>query len=727
MIPLPINFSGAHYSSLPLRTRDQGEASLPAQDANVKEKEAAEIALGKIRSIIDDKTLFQQDAGPTLTGAASSAIDVSNDCSAIGRTFPELNPSSCGQYTHLYPIMGISTAFSSVMGSVAANQAKERYERMGSVGATAQKTDAAIDYVRGLAQAGGGISFAANRPLSIGSTITNASSSSLLGRATLYTGSIGGAFFGVLYASFSAIFSRKIFRLSKFENKMYQNGSVDNEVAKFLIVKRLKEKTPQETLNKLILSSNNDIEKVKPILQKKALSAVEKFYSSLVKDAAKNGIDTHGIVKGKGKTYAANVFKALNDDPNVMASILKSMELSDCKEAKQLSPQELIGLELMCKARNQKKEIKLSECIGPKATALAKDAIETKLIEGLDSEDPVIQKAAQEDAQKLVSEAKKGIQSNKRMNWAVLCTCVLGVLSTVASFLPLVGIAFAVEQMVNLGIYLSMLIMDWTGLKSAQQVESGPIGKHDKTILGIHTALCVSAIAATIVVGSIFSMGILPIAAAGTIGAIWLANNIVAYVKLIQKERAYKIAHPTLSDVKEVLTKLPNQNGKLDETTKLLFKRLSTSDKKAVKNHFLENGSTDERTLSPEDKPLDENHRFGENFSYKYPKDPTVLCAAEKAFQKTRSLAIRGLIALLGNDSTEEDVKEYIDKLSEEDKKNLFQHVYNKRARKKSSIAFENATVEKISTAIKETQMSNEKAYKDKLKEQLEQLKNFLV
>lgn len=724
MIPLPRNFSVAPSSSLPLGAERHAHASLATEDANVAA--VAKQALEKISSINDFKTPFQQDAGSAFTGAASSAVDVSSDFSAILRTLPDVKASSFNSSTPLFPIMGMTTGFNSVQGSVAALQAKERYEKMDSAGAAPQKTDAAIDYVRGLAQAGGGISFAANRPLSVASTITNASTSSLLGRATLYTGSIGSALFGVFYASLGALSGRQIFRLKNFENKMDQYGSTDAEKARFLIEKRLQKKSPEETLLKLITSHN--AYKARQILQNRALSAVEKSSSSLVKDAAKNGIDTHGMVKGEGKKYAAKVFEALNEDRDVKTRILERMGLTGCQEAKGLSPQELMGLELMCEARNQKKEIKLSECIGPNATALAKNAIETRLLERLNSEDSFVKSAAEKEAEALVSEAKKGIQSNKKMSWAVFCTCVLGVLSTVAGFLPLVGIALAVEQFVNLGIYLSMLAIDWTGLKSAQQVESGPIGKHDKLLLSVNTAICMGALAATLIVGSIFSMGILPMAAAAAIGAVWLVNNISAYAKLEKKERAYKEAHPTLSDVKDVLSK---QQGRIDDATKALLKRLSISDKKAVKKHLLGKDSLDTRALSDEDQKLDIHHCFGEEFAYANPKDPAVLRAAEKAFIETRSLAIRGLIDRLHAHVDEKDLKSYIQtQLTEDDKTALFKHVYNKRARKESSKAFENAEVKDISKAINsvidENQKNNEEFFKKELTTQLQQLKILL-
>lgn len=659
-------------------------------------------------------------AEPLLTSAASGAISLSSDISAITRTLPELDLARWGGSAMLFPIVGMTTSFNALQGAIGAYQAKEQYEKMDDIGATSQKGDAALDFISSLALSAGGASFLAYRPLSMASTITNVNisslkSSSLLGRATFMMGSIGSALFGAVYACVSMVYARKLFRLNAFSNKFAEKSSDMKEQISFLTEKRLKSKSSSETLDKLLKSHTQD--ELRQKMQKKALKSVESSSKALLKEAHSLGVDAKGLVKEEALKYAEKIFESLEKEPTIKKRLLERMGLGGKLEAQDLSVQELIGLELMTADRNEKKEVKLTDCIGSSATALVKNALQTKLVERLGSSDPFVKKAAEKEAEELLSEVKKGMSHNKKVGWALALSSFIGLVVTVCGFLPLSGVAFVSYVIGSLLCFTTMFLVDWLSLKEAQKDNGSAVGKNDRMLLHANTALATICLASVIVIGSIFSMGIPAIATAAAIGALWLGNNIRAYYKLQNKEIAFKKAHPSLHDVKGLLSSETNQSSEVPDSIKMIIKRLAVHEKKAIKA-FLLGSQQDIRSLSDQDRQLDHHHDFGREFALKSPKDEAVLRSAEKCWEKSRSIPMLGLIERILDPSCEEmDVKKYIEELNETDRNVLFQHVYNKKARKASSKAFDKASVQDVSCAVSSV-LASQKAYKAQIEKE---------
>ena len=63
------------------------------------------------------------------------------------------------------------------------------------------------------------------------------------------------------------------------------------------------------------------------------------------------------------------------------------------------------------------------------------------------------------------------------------------------------------------------------------------------------------------------------------------------------------------------------------------------------------------------------------------------------------------------------DAKKYIEELNETDRNVLFQHVYNKKARKASSKAFDKASVQDVSCAIASV-LASQKEYKTQIEKE---------
>ncbi|MCX6990939.1 MAG: hypothetical protein NTX49_07765 [Chlamydiae bacterium] len=548
---------------------------------------------------------------PLFTGAAKSAEDVDADYSYALRQFFSI--PGTGFEVGGQDLMGTTTSFNSIMGAIAAKSAYDRYQgatEMGCGVMSSERVESGVDTVRGVVQSAAGAAYIPYRPLSMTTSIlgVNAGSftaPSVLGQATYSLGAVGNILFGIFYACLGIFFASNTARLANFSIKMWKAGDSSKlsdvgNVAK--IITFLKDRigvTASSTLEQM--------QKDHPLLYKSELKQVAldstcRFIKATLKEALDQKVP--GISKHSEKECREMAEKLLAEFDKLPSDV--SQELCSGlatrlglveNQAKGLSFVELLGLDIKTALRGERNEAELTGYIGGGTVSALKKAMETGLIERLGSDDKVVQDKALEEAAALIKNAKSSMRWNAFVNVGLLFAGVLGVIATILNFIPATA-NLVVTAVIWLVCGLAMLPVDGYCLFSSQKSD-GPIGKYDKTLLYISSAVGVASLVATVVLASVFSMGIPALVLGIAIGVLWLGNNMYSMHKLDQKEKKYEMDHPTIAsmakklqqqiDTKAVTESLagkkidPNYEMEMLRGLKKKAKNLSRDDKKALK------------------------------------------------------------------------------------------------------------------------------------------------
>jgi low affinity Fe/Cu permease len=547
---------------------------------------------------------------PLFTSASKSAEDVDADYSYILRQFfGNHGVGVIGQDAALFSAMGTTTSFNSLMGAIAAKSAYDRYQRATEIGCgvfSSERVESGIDTVRGAVQSVAGATYIPYRPLSMTTSIlgVNAGSftaPSVLGQVTYSLGAVGSLLFGVFYACLGMFFASNTARLANFSIKMWKAGDYGTgDVPK--IITFLKDRIGVTASGTLEQMQKDHPHLYKSELNKLAVDSTCRFIKATLKEALDQKMP--GISKHSEKECREMAEKLLAEFDNLPSDVSQELCLGLATrlgltqaQAQGLSFVELLGLDIKTALRGKRNEAELTGYIGGGTVAALKKAMETGLIERLGSDDKVVQDRALEEAKGLIKNAKSSMRWNAFVNIGLLVAGVLGVIATIMNFIPATA-NLAITGAIWLICGISMLPVDGYCLFSAQNSE-GPIGKYDKTLLYISTAVAVSSLVATFIIANVFSMGIPAFVISVAIGVLWLGNNCLAMHKVSQKEKKYEMDHPTLASVGEKLqeqiqTKAVTESlagKKMDpkygqamlERLKDKAKNLSKEDKKALK------------------------------------------------------------------------------------------------------------------------------------------------
>jgi len=546
---------------------------------------------------------------PLFTGAAKSAEDVAADYSYVLRQFfGNHGIGVIGQDSALFSAMGSTTSFNSLMGAIAAKSAYDRYQRATEMGygvLSTERVESGIDTVRGAVQSVAGAVYIPYRPLSMTTSIlgVNAGSftaPSVLGQVTYSLGAVGSLLFGVFYVCLSMFFTSNTARLANFSIKMWKAGDSSGDVPK--IITFLKDRIGVTASSTLDQMQKDHPLSCKSELKQAAVDSTCRFIKATLKEALDQKVV--GISKHSEKECKEMAEKLLAEFDNLPSDVSQELCLGlgtrlglTHLQSQGLSFVELLGLDIKTALKGKRNEAELSGYIGGGTVAALKKALETGLIERLNSSDTVVQEKALEEAVGLIKNAKSSMRWNAFVNVGLLIAGFFGVIATVMNFIPATA-NLAVTGAIWLACGLSMLPVDGYCLFSAQNSE-GPIGKYDKALLYASTAVGVSSLVATFIIANVFSMGIPAFVISLAIGVLWLGNNCLAMHKLSQKEKKYEMDHPTLASMAEKLQEQiqakavteslagkkmdPKYGEAMLERLKEKAKNLSKDDKKALK------------------------------------------------------------------------------------------------------------------------------------------------
>ena len=556
----------------------------------------------KIRDIAH--LLHEHPSGSTgsstclFTGLSTGTQDIDGDASYVLRQF--FNNHSIGvsgKDAALFSAMGMTTALCSLTGAVAAKNAYDRYQGAKEIGYgvfSRQRVEQGVDLVRGVAQSMGGMAFIPYRPLSMTTSILGVSSGSFtaptaLGRVTCGLGAVGGLLFGVFYACIGGYFVSKVARLADFSIKMRMAGDSCNAEKTVSFLKDRIGVDAKGTLAEIEKAHKGDRDKVKQALKGAAIDSTSKFIQATYKEASKLKVDgSLSLSEKECRNKAEDLYAHFHKLPGEVQQEL-SRELASrlgVSKDTDLSFVELLGLDIKTSLRGKRNESELIEYIGGAATAALKKSLETGLMERLKAEDLVVKGKALEEAVAIINEAKSTMLCNGLVNFGLAVSGFVGTVASILSFIPAMA-NFAATGVLWLICAASMIPADAYGLYCSQH-QDGPVGKYDKTLLYISTAVGAASLAVTVALGALCPMLTVPVVVACLIGFIWLANNGYSMHVLEEKERKYEMDHPTLAFFSKhvqqaVITAQATEKLELCQGVKKVAKKLTSAERKALK------------------------------------------------------------------------------------------------------------------------------------------------
>ena len=555
---------------------------------------------------------------PLFTSAATSAQDVDGDTSYILRegcnftgqilTLPSLkiqipstiNIGASGPSSALFSAVGISTSFNVVMGAIGAKNAYDRFQVAKEQGSDIHQLSSGIDIVKAGSQAAAGLVYIPYRFCSMATSIlaldgSGFATTSPLGSATYGLGYFGNALFGIFYACMGVNSLINVLRACSFSAKIWKEGDLSNasdvgNVTK--IVSFLKDRlvvTAKGTLQSLQKAHANDPNKMKAELKELALRSICRSMESTLKEAIKEKIPGASLLSKEQIQIRAEQLLAELDmlshngasNPTAELSAMMGLDVGSG-----LSFTELIGLDCKTCLTSSKLETELTALVGEQGVTLLKEALDTSLLERLSGKGVILQRALEEAAE-LINQVRSHVKRTICLNTGLFLAGILGTVATVFSLIP-TALITVTETIVSSALWLLctfvLISIDVGSLFGAQNGQ-GPIGKYDKELIWISSAVGLTSLIISSIVASVFSMGIVPMVIGIVIGIFWFMNNINSYFRLHQKQKKYEREHPTLASFGKNLDR-QLQNEALRQDSSSIFKtskNLTAREKKALK------------------------------------------------------------------------------------------------------------------------------------------------
>lgn len=195
-------------------------------------------------------------------------------------------------------------------------------------------------------------------------------------------------------------------------------------------------------------------------------------------------------------------------------------------------------------------------------------------------EDPLVQKNAETEMQKLIGRVRVENTKTKKIHTALLFINLLGAVLSVVGLLTLpFGIGIVVSA---LSLLITIASIGSKAYLAKKDLLDTPCGKYDKAmVITIATLLGISLIALTgITLG--FGLSLVQLAGALTIGALGGGFLGYYYHLLTQKDSLWKQAHPSLEIFQEFLSK----KKQWDQEVHDLFKKLPKDLRIAIRQQY---------------------------------------------------------------------------------------------------------------------------------------------
>ena len=162
--------------------------------------------------------------------------------------------------------------------------------------------------------------------------------------------------------------------------------------------------------------------------------------------------------------------------------------------------------------------------------------------------------------------------------------CVLGAVAMIFAMVFTAGVPLLISSFVTLVFSILMMVVD--GYYLYQSYKNERPGSQDKnmtifsTIMGVFSMLTLITLGLTGVV----TMGILPMAVAGLMCALWIGQNALTYWVMDRNEKRYQLKNPTLETFLDAIHKNFDQD-KIMEMFRNLPEELMEMFQRALKDH----------------------------------------------------------------------------------------------------------------------------------------------
>ena len=525
----------------------------------------------------------QKDPIYPIAEGARGTEDVVSDISYLGRTLAQL-----GLDSPTYQAIGVTTGENLFMGFYAAYQAWNRVQKAAQIGDAQGTIEGSIDGARGVSQGIGGGFYLGYRGAMIASEIANVnatmSATTPLGKATFYTGLVGNFFFTLFYLFIALWGGYQLCLTGKFYHSMNQvNGLVP-----FLIGQVHGD--VHERLQQLQQAGQGQIEKAKNRWEEKCLNEFSVKLEAKQKELLKSGqFKGKALSRSELRNVVRGLFEAIEKDREAKASYLdgycQKMGLNSSEVAPlNLSPMQICGMKLEEEKKQQLRVVQLERVMGSGAVEKIKQAYRRGLAERLVSDDASIRQGAVADAEALEKAVRSGLNKNLIIFSSFLFMGLLGVIVSVATIglftLPAAGMFAATLLTVLLAMTMAGIdIYFWkSGLDSAKP------GKYDKLFVYVIGAVLIGALALSAFLTFGLGFPVMPFVFTMVIGLVTLGICTYTLVKLHLKEKRWTWEHPDLEQMEKALADLGERA--LDEKTTGLFKKLSRSDRHAVRKQY---------------------------------------------------------------------------------------------------------------------------------------------
>ncbi|MBS0604303.1 MAG: hypothetical protein JSS60_04605 [Verrucomicrobia bacterium] len=561
---------------------------------------------------------------PFLTSGATSTEDNIANISYFIRT---LMPEAASTQA-----IGVTTGENVFQGFWAAYKAAKRFNKSEHIGDTQGMIEGGMDAARGVSQSLGGAAYLGYRGTMIAADIHNVNTTinatTTLGKAAYGLGMVGNVLFTLFYIFIAAWSAHGLWQDVNFSNAMKANERGDADMFKFLMGKVIA--SPKKKLEKLNAHWNTltqakkemQIKSFKEGLQKSALEGLTKhfirFQEQMLKAGQLNG--KKPLSKAEVKELLTELFSAkdaaMRKGP-AYTNYLKSLELEK-EDVGHLdfSMLELIGFSLEEAKRQSKKEAKFSRATDDASVEAVKKAASRGLGPRLESGDALVQGTARKELAELKGKVTSENTKAKIIHTALLIVGVLGIVASILGFFVLPPAGMIALTVITLLLCGGMMATD--GYSMFTGLNNGPPGKHDKKYLLIIGGVFIAAMAVSIAVTLAFGLPIMPLILAGVICGLGLMLLGFSYYKLIQKEKKWIEHHPEFETFARFLDSQQGvQDAELDEKVVSLFKKLSKSDRRAVRDKFFEMSKQGEfRFKTERNKWLDATCDFGSTYLF---------------------------------------------------------------------------------------------------------------
>lgn len=539
---------------------------------------------------------------PALSNGSTCLGDTVADLSWLLRTLMPEAPST--------EWVGLTTGENIIRGAWAAIKAWSRFEQAYAIGDKGGMIESGIDVPRGIFQSAGGAFYLAYRGLMVASDIQNVNTafnaSTSLGKAAFAAGTIGNIFFSIFYVAISAWSAYEYYETRKFGEGVDSYGTAD-ELLKFLERKSIA--NPIATLNK----STESVQTKKENYSHAALNAItELLYSQIdliskeEKPPSKEDIKklVGGLFYLKGKDLKGS---------DTYQKLVSSMGLNPDQIAEyDFSFLELLGFKLEEMKHQRRKDAKLSRVGGGPQI---KKALNRGLKSRLDSENELVKNAAVEELAKLKEEIGFENIKNKVIFGLLLAVGVLGIVSSIVGFFPVLTAASGtVLIVVTLLLCLGMLGTD--GYFMYNGWGSGMPGRYDKPYIAALAVMIITILGVAIGSTLAFGLPIFPLIFTAVFAAVGLGLCGIAFDEVHYKEKKWIWEHPDLETFNASLSQsLSSDDEFLDEKMAVLFKKLPKSDRVSIRKKYIEMSRNLPFNANEYGK-LDQTHDFGGRYFY---------------------------------------------------------------------------------------------------------------